>query len=121
MAERSHQATIDPIVPQHGPRLPGKRPRSDAARDAQIVEATRRGATHLASEDLQHGRMAGPVIANPFLPHDSGTVVVHIESRMSRPGCAGCGSPAWVQDRQAVELVDLPCFGRPAGLVWHRC
>jgi transposase len=24
-----------------------------------------------------------------------------------------------VKDRPAVELVDLPCFGRPARLVWH--
>jgi hypothetical protein len=46
-------------------------------------------------------------------------VVVHIESRASRPGCAACGAPAWVKDRPLVELVDLPCFGRPARLVWH--
>jgi transposase len=47
-------------------------------------------------------------------------VVVHIESRASRPGCAACGAPAWVKDRPLVELVDLPCFGRPARLVWHK-
>lgn len=38
--------------------------------DALIVEAARRGgANRLVSEDLQHGRrIAGLVIANPFLP-----------------------------------------------------
>jgi transposase len=46
-------------------------------------------------------------------------VVVHIESRVERPGCAACGTPAWVKDRPPVELVDLSCFGRPARLVWH--
>ena len=47
-------------------------------------------------------------------------VVVHIESRGERPRCPACGLPAWVKDRPAVELVDLPCFGRPARLVWHK-
>jgi transposase len=48
-------------------------------------------------------------------------VVVHIESRLSpRPGCPACGTPARVKDRPAVELVDLPCFGRPARLVWRK-
>jgi transposase len=47
-------------------------------------------------------------------------VVVCIESRVERPGCAGCGAPAWVKDRPPVELVDLPCFGRPARLVWRK-
>jgi transposase len=47
-------------------------------------------------------------------------VVVHIEARVERPGCPGCGTPAWVKDRPLVELVDLPCFGRPVRLVWHK-
>jgi transposase len=47
-------------------------------------------------------------------------VVVHIESRAERPECPACGSVAWVKDRPPVELVDLPCFGRPARLVWHK-
>lgn len=49
-------------------------------------------------------------------------VVVHIEQHASRPGCAACGTRAWIKDRPRVELVDLPCFGRPARLVWlkHR-
>jgi transposase len=48
-------------------------------------------------------------------------VVVHIEARSPRPGCPACGVSARVKDRPAVELVDLPCFGRPARLVWHKC
>ena len=47
-------------------------------------------------------------------------VVVHIEARAERPGCAACGTAAWVKDHPTVELVDLPCFGRPARLVWHK-
>jgi transposase len=47
-------------------------------------------------------------------------VVLHIESRVSRPGCPVCGTPARVEDRPTVELVDLPCFGRPARLVWRK-
>jgi transposase len=47
-------------------------------------------------------------------------VVVHIESCSDRPVCPGCGLVAWVKDRPAVELVDLPCFGRPARLVWRK-
>jgi transposase len=47
-------------------------------------------------------------------------VVVHVESRSSRPGCPSCGRSARVKDRAVVELVDLPCFGRPARLAWHK-
>jgi transposase len=50
----------------------------------------------------------------------SDAVVVHVESRTERPGCVVCGTRAWVKDRPLVELVDLPCFGRPARLVWHK-
>src|SRR5215211_5872571 len=47
-------------------------------------------------------------------------VVVHVELRLEPPPCPGCGRRAWVKDRPPVELVDLPCFGRPARLVWHK-
>jgi transposase len=47
-------------------------------------------------------------------------VIVHIEARVSPPGCGACGTPAWVKDRPGVGLVDLPCFGRPARLMWHK-
>ena len=51
--------------------------------------------------------------------HDA-PIVVHVETRGDPPVCAGCGALAWVKDRPAIELVDLPCFGRPARLVWHK-
>ena len=44
---------------------------------------------------------------------------MHIEARTSGAGCEGAARR--VKDRPAVELVvDLPCFGRPARLVWHK-
>ena len=45
---------------------------------------------------------------------------VVIEVRGERPVCARCGWPAQVKDRPVVELVDLPCFGRPVRLVWRK-
>lgn len=46
---------------------------------------------------------------------------VHVERRLDGPvACRTCGQIAWVKDRPAVELADLPCFGRPARLVWHK-
>jgi transposase len=50
----------------------------------------------------------------------SDVVVMHIETCVGRPGCPACGIPAQVKDRPSVELVDLPCFGRPARLVWRK-
>jgi len=47
-------------------------------------------------------------------------VAVHVELMVESPPCPGCGRRAWVKDRPMVELVDLPCFGRPARLVWHK-
>src|SRR5215207_7442494 len=61
-----------------------------------------------------------PAITVLAVDDNSADVVVHIESRLSRPGCPSCGTPVWVRDRPVVELVDLPCFGRPARLVWHK-
>ncbi len=45
---------------------------------------------------------------------------VHVEQAGERPGCLGCGGAAKVKDRDVVELVDLPAFGRPARLMWHK-
>ena len=45
---------------------------------------------------------------------------VHVEQRVERPVCAECATPAWIKERPSVELVDLPCFGRPARLVWRK-
>jgi len=47
-------------------------------------------------------------------------IAVHVETRVARPSCPGCGRAARVKDRPKVELVDLPCFGRPARLAWHK-
>ena len=45
---------------------------------------------------------------------------VTVETRASRPSCPRCESPVVVKDRDLVVLVDLPCFGRPAVLVWRK-
>ena len=52
-----------------------------------------------------------------------GAIRVHVELAARRWWCQACGGRAWVKDRPAVELVDLPCFGRAARLIWrkHRC
>jgi len=47
-------------------------------------------------------------------------VVIEIETTADRVGCAGCGVRAEAQDRMVVEVRDLPCFGRPARLVWRK-
>ena len=45
---------------------------------------------------------------------------VHVETRVDRTGCGRCGVVARVKERPVVVLVDLPCFGRPTRLVWHK-
>jgi len=52
--------------------------------------------------------------------HDDQPLRVHVESAAGVVGCAGCGSRAWSKGRRPVVLVDLPAFGRPAQLVWHK-
>ena len=44
---------------------------------------------------------------------------IEIETRASRPDCAGCGTAAWDHGQREVLLVDLPVFGRPARLAWR--
>ena len=51
---------------------------------------------------------------------DADLLGVHVETEAKRPRCIGCDSEAWVKDRPVVELADLPCFGRPTRLVWHK-
>jgi transposase len=53
-------------------------------------------------------------------PPGGAPIVVYVESRLERAWCRVCGCRASVKDRPVVELVDLPCFGRPAGLVWRK-
>lgn len=49
-----------------------------------------------------------------------GEAVVHVETVASRVGCPSCGSVAKVKERPRVELIDLPVFGRPSRLCWHK-
>jgi transposase len=45
---------------------------------------------------------------------------VEIETTADRAAGAGCGSWAQPHEQIPVELRDLPCFGRPARLVWNK-
>lgn len=45
---------------------------------------------------------------------------VHVETIVTVVGCAACGSGVWLKDQRPVALVDLPAFGRPTVLVWHK-
>ena len=45
---------------------------------------------------------------------------VHIRRRAPRPGCEVCGGLLWSDGERQVGLVDLPAFGRPVRLVWHK-
>lgn len=47
-------------------------------------------------------------------------IVVHIEARLDQVWCPSCGGRAEIKDRPSVLLGDLPCFGRPAQLAWHK-
>ncbi|MCB0920935.1 MAG: transposase family protein [Acidimicrobiaceae bacterium] len=43
-----------------------------------------------------------------------------IEARLEGLWCPACGARATVKERPVVDLVDLPCFGRPARLGWRK-
>src|SRR5512133_1126813 len=49
---------------------------------------------------------------------DELTVVV--ETTGDVVGCGRCGTRAVAHERMRVDVRDLPCFGRPARLVWHK-
>ena len=50
-----------------------------------------------------------------------GPLRVWVQTRLEGPrGCSGCGSRVRVKDRDPVELVDLPAFGRSARLIWNK-
>ena len=56
-----------------------------------------------------------------FLGLEPGEVTtVHVESVRVPIGCPLCGSVARVKDRVVVVLVDLPVYGRPTRLAWHK-
>jgi transposase len=62
----------------------------------------------------------GDVTVLGAVDEPDGPVRVHVETRAARPLCPECGSTVWAKDQRRVELVDLPAFGRPARLVWHK-
>ena len=45
---------------------------------------------------------------------------VHISKKQARPLCEGCAGGVWAHGVRKVPLVDLPAFGRPVRLVWHK-
>ncbi len=45
---------------------------------------------------------------------------VHVRRTAPRPGCGSCGGALWSDGERRVELVDLPAFGRPVRLMWHK-
>jgi transposase len=47
-------------------------------------------------------------------------VVVVVETTADLVGCERCGTRATAHDWMRVDVRDLPCFGRPARLVWHK-
>ena len=47
-------------------------------------------------------------------------VIVTVETTADFVGCTTCGVRAEAQDRLRVDIRDLPCFGRPARLVWMK-
>ncbi len=49
-----------------------------------------------------------------------GEVVIEVETTADLVGCDDCGIRAESQDRMAVEIRDLACFGRAARLVWRK-
>lgn len=47
-------------------------------------------------------------------------LVIRVETMTTFVGCDGCGTRAESHDRVEVAVRDLPCFGRPARLVWWK-
>ena len=47
-------------------------------------------------------------------------LIINIETKSSIVGCPTCGVRAEAKDRMRVDIRDLPCFGRPARLVWMK-
>jgi hypothetical protein len=50
----------------------------------------------------------------------SDELVIKIETTVEWTGCVECGVRAEAQDRMAVAIRDLACFGRPARLLWRK-
>ena len=54
-------------------------------------------------------------------PSGDTPLVVHVACPESwQRDCARCGTRGWVKQRRVVRLTDLPVFGRPVVLAWHK-
>jgi transposase len=51
---------------------------------------------------------------------DGPVIEIHLELERSPVGCPSCGVVAELKEQRIVPLVDLPCFGRPTRLNWHK-
>lgn len=51
---------------------------------------------------------------------DKGVLTVAVESARSVMGCPTCGVIATSHGRRTVTLVDVPCFGCPTRIRWHK-
>ena len=47
-------------------------------------------------------------------------LVIAVETTATVAWCSACGVRAEAHDRMPIEIRDLPCFGRPARLVWRK-
>ena len=51
---------------------------------------------------------------------DGAVTEIHLECRRVRVACPRCGATAQLKEQRIVPFVDLPCFGRPTRLFWHK-
>ncbi len=63
--------------------------------------------------DLPDVRVLGAV-------RDGATLLVHVETTATTVGCPDCGVLASVKERVVVTYCDLPVYGVPSKLVWHK-
>ena len=47
-------------------------------------------------------------------------LIINIDTKSTIVCCPACGVRAQAKDRMRVDMSDLPCFGRPARLVWMK-
>lgn len=52
--------------------------------------------------------------------HPDDAVELHIQMNARLDGCISCGSVATLKGWRVVALVDLPTFGSPVSLRWHK-
>ena len=50
----------------------------------------------------------------------SDEVAIMVETSADVVGCPRCGVRALAKERRRVDIRDLPCFGRPARLIWMK-